>query len=234
MGACSDGRFCMAPPHRGMALLPCCGRRWGERSTAFRSRVGVLTFHRTSLTGGLLCSWTWPPARAAPVGGAVRDPPLAPRRYSAWTSATATSPSAAPLEGRRRPAHQLFTSSVATRTTTWQRADGAAAALHTAGVVPPAAPPAMLDLCEAYVAAHQHVIGDISTGRRRRRHVCRTPTLRMHAQDTDPAGHTAPLPRPHRPARRPPRPQRTVEPMTESSIPGATRNAKPSSSSGVQ
>lgn len=65
-------------------------------------------------------------------------------------------------------------------------ADGAAAALHTLESSRHPLPPTILDVCEAFVAAHQQDIGDISTAAAGDVMYVVRLTLRMHAQHTDP------------------------------------------------
>ncbi|MDP8978270.1 MAG: hypothetical protein M3N17_06795 [Actinomycetota bacterium] len=64
--------------------------------------------------------------------------------------------------------------------------DGAAAALHTLESSRQPLPPTILDVCEAFVAAHQQDIGDISTAAAGDVMYVVRLTLRMHAQHTDP------------------------------------------------
>lgn len=65
-------------------------------------------------------------------------------------------------------------------------ADGAAAALHTLESSRQPLPPIILDVCEAFVEAHQHDIGDISTAAAGDVMYVVRLTLRMHAHHTDP------------------------------------------------
>ena len=65
-------------------------------------------------------------------------------------------------------------------------ADGAAAALHTLESSRQPLPPTILDVCEAFVAAHQQDIGDISTAAAGDVMYVVRLTLRMHAQHADP------------------------------------------------
>jgi hypothetical protein len=65
-------------------------------------------------------------------------------------------------------------------------ADGAAAALLLLEESRQPLPPTVLDVCEAFVAAHKHDIGDISTAAAGDVTYVVRLTLRMHAQHTDP------------------------------------------------
>lgn len=65
-------------------------------------------------------------------------------------------------------------------------ADGAAAALHTLESSRQPLPSTILDVCEAFVAAHQRDIGDVSTAAAGEVMYVVRLTLRMHAQHTDP------------------------------------------------
>lgn len=65
-------------------------------------------------------------------------------------------------------------------------ADGAAAAIHTLESSRQPLPPVTLDVCQAFVAAHQRDIGDISTAAAGDVMYVVRLTLRMHAQHTDP------------------------------------------------
>lgn len=65
-------------------------------------------------------------------------------------------------------------------------ADGASAALHTLESSRQPLPPAILDVCEAFLAAHQHDVGDISTAAAGDVSYVIRLTLRMHAQHPDP------------------------------------------------
>lgn len=64
-------------------------------------------------------------------------------------------------------------------------ADGAAAALYTLESSRQPLPPTILDVCEAFVAAHQQDIGDIRTAAAGDVMYVTRLTLRMHAQHTD-------------------------------------------------
>jgi hypothetical protein len=65
-------------------------------------------------------------------------------------------------------------------------ADGATVALHTLESSRRLLPPEILDVCEAFVAAHQHDIGDFSTPAAGDVTYVVRLTLRMHAQHSDP------------------------------------------------
>jgi hypothetical protein len=66
-------------------------------------------------------------------------------------------------------------------------ADGAAAALHMLEASRQPLPRSVLDVCEAFVAAHKQDIGDISTAAAGDVNYVVHLTLRMHAQHADPA-----------------------------------------------
>jgi hypothetical protein len=65
-------------------------------------------------------------------------------------------------------------------------ADGAAAALHTLESSRQPLPPTILDVCEAFVTAHQQDIGDISTAAAADITYVVRLSLRIHAQHTNP------------------------------------------------
>ena len=64
--------------------------------------------------------------------------------------------------------------------------DGAGGALHTLESSRQPLPPEVLDLCEAFVAAHQHASGDIATGAAGDAMYVVRLALRLHAQHTEP------------------------------------------------
>lgn len=65
-------------------------------------------------------------------------------------------------------------------------ADGSMVALHALDSSRAPLPPTTLEVCEAFVAAHQHDVGDIRTAAAGDVPYVIRLTLRMHAQHTDP------------------------------------------------
>lgn len=64
--------------------------------------------------------------------------------------------------------------------------DGAGGTLHTLESSRQPLPPEVLEVCEAFVAAHQHAIGDIATGAAGDAMYVVRLALRLHAQHTEP------------------------------------------------